>query len=479
MTIPAALSLTSATVGMLAALLALGMSSAPGWRELRAFAACSAFAALFTLANIVITLPVPQANLLFGSRLSLFFGGCHGVAWYFYSAAQERRHLLQWERAVVAGAVLLSALSLVPHVVLSDVILSRPWRGLTYRDAMPTPLGEFAFGYHAVGLAILFVRYLRRWRAGFVGAVAHAIPLGAAVAGAVHDGLAESGVVGGPYLLDAALFVLVVSVGASFTSRFVLSARALEAKSRELQGAQEELLKRERLAALGELAAVVAHEVRNPLAIVLNAIATLPKTVPGSEDSTALLAIVKEEAERLRDIVSSLLDFARPRAPAIAPAALDCVVAAAVDAARLAANVGPEAINVDVEPDLGAWFCDAQLVHQAVVNLTTNALQATGRKSAVGVTARSNGTGDDAIATISVADDGLGVPEELRERIFTPFFSTRPSGSGLGLAVVQRCAEAHGGDLSVTTTPGGGATFTLRLPQHPPARVAAMGHTLQ
>jgi signal transduction histidine kinase len=111
--------------------------------------------------------------------------------------------------------------------------------------------------------------------------------------------------------------------------------------------------------------------------------------------------------------------------------------------------------------------CDERLVRQAVINLVTNALQATGRRSAVRVRVEreSDRANDEESVLIRVADDGEGVAEELRDRIFTPFFSARPTGTGLGLAVVRSSVEAHGGDVALTTTPGGGATFTIRLPR--------------
>src|SRR6202000_3078514 len=141
-----------------------------------------------------------------------------------------------------------------------------------------------------------FIRSTRQWIRGDIASRAQALALGAVFFGALHDGLASSDVIRSPYLLDVSLLALVLIVGGSITSSFVASARALEASSRELAAAQSELVAKERLAALGELSAVVAHEVRNPLAVVFNALANLRRVQPGSTEHVALVAIIQEEA---------------------------------------------------------------------------------------------------------------------------------------------------------------------------------------
>lgn len=444
------------TVGLLAALLALGMSSAPGRLELRWFAAIAACAALFNLSNVCVTLRVPEATVLFSSRCCLFFGGLHATAWFKFYALQARRPLTRGERVFVAGGVVLAFLSLVPDVVLASFLYERtiPWLGVTYADAPPTSFGVLAFAYHLLGLVLLLARYILGWRN--VEMRAPCIALAAVVGGVLHDGLVSSGYLQHPYVLDLGVLVLVLSVGGWLARSFVANARALEVSSRELAHAHAELVKKERLAALGELAAVVAHEVRNPLAVVFNALASLRKPQARSEE---LLGILQEEAERLRDIVSDLLDFARPRPPVFAIASLDETVCNAVAAACEALAFPADAVAIAIGPTPPIW-CDERLVRQAVVNLVTNALQAPGRRSAVRVDVSTC----DASIVVAVEDDGDGVPDAEHERVFTPFYSTRPSGTGLGLAVVRTSAEAHAGSVTLGETPGGGATFTLRIP---------------
>ncbi|AKV04248.1 Flagellar sensor histidine kinase FleS [Labilithrix luteola] len=438
------------------------MSSAPGWRELRWFSVCAALAALFNLANIVVTLPVSTSTLLFGSRLAAFFGGFHTVAWFAYSAIQFDRPLSRFDRTMMSIGSVVSVYALWPDGLMSSVIHSRyvPWLGAVYRDGELTTLGSVAFAFHLFGLCVLCARYARRWKAGEPGAWTYCIALGALVLCAMYDSLAAEGVYDAPYTLDVGLIVAIVAIGGSITSRFVASARALETSSRQLRLAQQELIKRERLAALGELAAVVAHEIRNPLGVIFNALSGLrrPKQDPVAREE--LMAIVQEEAERIRGIVADLLEFARPRPLVQAPAHIDDVVRNAALAALRAANADEKELVVTVAEKIGQVMCDEQLVRQAVINLVANALQAEGRKGPVHV----HVSAVDGVVEIVVADDGKGIPDELRERVFTPFYSTRATGTGLGLAVVRRTAEGHGGEATLSTTSGGGATFKLRIP---------------
>lgn len=462
MTIPATLSVVSASIGLLTALLTLGMSSAPGWRELRWFSACAALAALFNLANIVVTLPVSTATLLFGSRLAACFGGFHTVAWFAYSSVQNNRPLSRFDRTMMSIGTVASIYALFPNGLMSDTIRVRyvPWLGVVYRDGELTSLGSLAFAFHLFGLCVLCARYAVRWKKGAPGAWTYCVALGAIVLCATSDSLTTEGVYDAPYTLDVALIVAIVAIGGSITSRFVASARALETSSRQLRLAQQELIKRERLAALGELAAVVAHEIRNPLGVIFNALSGLRRPKQDPADREELIKIVQEEAERIRGIVADLLEFARPRPLVQAPAQIEDVVRNAALAALRAANADPKELEVTVADNVSPVMCDEQLVRQAVINLVANALQAEGRKGPVHV----NVGMTDSIVEIVVADDGKGIPDDLRERVFTPFYSTRATGTGLGLAVVRRTAEGHGGEATLSTTPGGGATFTLRIP---------------
>jgi signal transduction histidine kinase len=230
----------------------------------------------------------------------------------------------------------------------------------------------------------------------------------------------------------------------------------------KLAHAQQQLVQGERLAALGELSAVVAHEVRNPLGVIFNSLGSLRRLVRPMGDAKLLFDIVEEESERLNRIVGDLLDFARPSTPQLRPEPLGRVAEDAV-----AAAVPPQGIEVvrDLDPALPPVPVDARLVRQALLNLAVNAVQAMPRGGRITVRARREG---DAVV-VELEDTGPGIPDEVRERIFEPFFTTKASGTGLGLAVVRRIVEGHGGEVRVRTAPGVGTTFALRFPLERPA----------
>ncbi|MHB8872773.1 MAG: sensor histidine kinase [Myxococcaceae bacterium] len=237
---------------------------------------------------------------------------------------------------------------------------------------------------------------------------------------------------------------------------------ALERVQQSLDQAQAEILKRERLSTLGELSAVIAHEVRNPLGVIFNALSALKRIEPPEARRDDLLGIIGEEADRLNRMVGALLDLARPPVAKLMPSAVEPLIWGAIEAAR--ALTDPEAeVQVHSPGPVPPARVDEQMLRQALVNLVSNAIQAPQRRSPVSVRVLVEGAPADMLR-FEVADDGAGVPPELVERIFTPFFTTRAKGTGLGLAVVRRVAEAHGGAVNVQKTSGGGATFVLRVP---------------
>ncbi|MFT3842739.1 MAG: ATP-binding protein [Myxococcaceae bacterium] len=260
-------------------------------------------------------------------------------------------------------------------------------------------------------------------------------------------------------LADAELLAAQVAVQLE-RARLVL---ALRHSYDELARTQKELVKQERLAALGELSAVIAHEVRNPLAVVFNSLASL-RRANVSEDARALLAIVSEESERLDRLVNDLLDFARPNEPRIAPEAPALLVASAVDAARRGTGLHGVELTVDLAEGLPHVMIDLHLCHQALLNLVLNAAQAAGRNGKVLVRARFDADHKPPAVRLEVRDSGAGIAPELADRIFQPFFTTRASGTGLGLALVKRIAESHRAEIGFESKPGQGTTFSLWLP---------------
>lgn len=248
----------------------------------------------------------------------------------------------------------------------------------------------------------------------------------------------------------------------------VANARLFEAVKRSyerLAHAQEELVKRERLAALGQLAATLAHEVRNPLGVLFNSLGTLGKIMPKTGDAAVLLRIMGEEARRLDRLVRELLDFARPVTPAMEPHSLADIVDGALRAA--AQELGPDCARLrsEVPPDFPRMSLDHAMMRRALVNLLVNGGQAAGSAGAVAIRSSIDTRSGQPLARIEVSDTGPGIPPAIRERVFEPFFTTKATGTGLGLAIVKSIVEAHGGRIELAPGERGiGTRVTLLLP---------------
>ncbi len=264
----------------------------------------------------------------------------------------------------------------------------------------------------------------------------------------------------------------VVQVGLENAELHEEARRRLDA----LTAAQSRLVQRERLAALGELSAVMAHEVRNPLGVIFNSLGSLDRLLRPEGDAKLLLDIVREESDRLNRIVGDLLDFARPMS--LAPRAL--LIDRLLDDAWAAAVAGsaPAPVEVRRELDLGlpALEADHRLLRQALVNVMVNAIQAVPHGGVVTLRARASLLGSVPAVDLDVEDSGAGLAGVDTTRVFEPFFTSKATGTGLGLAVVRRIIEEHGGTVALRPGAERGAVFTARLPvRGPMSPVLGMG----
>ena len=258
-----------------------------------------------------------------------------------------------------------------------------------------------------------------------------------------------------------------ISLVASHLAAALDNARLYEDLRRsyaELADAQARLVQRERLAALGELAAQVAHEVRNPLGVVFNAVGELRRRLGTDGETGYLLGVLSDEAERINRIVGDLIDFARPLDLSLQVGTLPATFEDAIASALRFPGIRVER---DLDANLDEVAFDARLLRQALLNLFQNAVQAMHGAGTVRVHAHVVHLEGRTWAEIAVEDSGPGVEASMRERIFEPFFTTKAAGIGLGLAVVKRIAEAHQGQISVTAGGLGGACFRLRWPVQP------------
>jgi PAS domain S-box-containing protein len=232
---------------------------------------------------------------------------------------------------------------------------------------------------------------------------------------------------------------------------------------------------RDRLVALGEMAAAIAHEVKNPLAGIEVMAGVLKRQLPDSPDAHSILNDIINEAKMANRIVHEALEFVRPIRLEVEHTTIGDVLQTSVTLAEGKVPPGNILVNVDVENGLPPIQADRHQLCQLFTNLLINAFEALEGSGAVEVTAREglldedfHPAGDDAHTTtrtvvVEVADNGPGVPSDLRDRIFNAFFTTKPQGSGLGLAIVRKIVDAHDGRIDIQTS-GHGTCFRVTLP---------------
>ncbi|WP_433932043.1 sensor histidine kinase [Sorangium cellulosum] len=242
-------------------------------------------------------------------------------------------------------------------------------------------------------------------------------------------------------------------------------AAALRHMAEGLREAQESRLRVERLAAIGQLAASVGHELRNPLGAVRNAAYYLRKRLAGTELGAEprvaqFLALMEKELLACTRIINDLLDFARERRLCRSACPLGPLVDDAISVVQAPAHVR---LQNEVPPGLPVPSLDKDQFRQVLVNLIQNAAEAipAGREGRVGVAARA--CGEEVV--LSVTDNGAGIDREHLAKIFEPLFSTKLKGTGLGLAITAGIVRLHGGTIAVESEPGAGTTFTIRLPR--------------
>jgi signal transduction histidine kinase len=235
----------------------------------------------------------------------------------------------------------------------------------------------------------------------------------------------------------------------------------LEEKSLQLIQVQEELARAEKLAAIGSLAAGVAHEINNPAAIIRGNVEillmNLPADVPGQEEAEEIL----RQTERIALITQNMLAFARKQNLHRGTVRLNALLEEILAQAGHLVPLDEMRIERRFDPQLPLLEGDAERLRQVFTNIIVNALQAMAGSGTLTVTSSPDGT----MVEISVADSGPGIPREIREKIFDPFFTTRASGSGLGLSVSYGIVQAHGGSITVESEKWQGTTFRVRLPQ--------------
>jgi two-component system nitrogen regulation sensor histidine kinase GlnL len=220
------------------------------------------------------------------------------------------------------------------------------------------------------------------------------------------------------------------------------------------------LLEQERLAAVGELAAIVAHEVRNPLAGIRGACEILLEGYRADDARTEIGREVLHQVDRLNGTVTDLLLYARPKAMDPVPTDFHALLDRVLNVLREEAEARGIAIERVLDPDPPVVVADGRQLEQVLINLLQNAFHVVPEDGRVRIeTSHGNGA-----LVASIEDNGPGIPPDRLERIFKPFYTTRTQGTGLGLAICKKIVDAHGGRIDVVSPSGSGARFTITLP---------------
>jgi signal transduction histidine kinase/ActR/RegA family two-component response regulator len=475
----AIVAIMSSALALYVAALNHRFSRAPGWHDQRWFSAVALSFAGYSAMNVPIAISASDGLVVLAARVQLLFMTLHVAGWILYARAQlggaGRR-----ERALVAGLVGLGVVALLPGAVYRAPVVRTSFAPLQAVYAIPTTtwLADLTFGAVVLGIVTVAVRYAVACRRGVPHAWTQFAALALFTALAVNDALVAAAVYRGPYLIDLAFLVPLATVAYSLTSRFADDARALaelrrrlqslvDDRTRELTQAQEALHRAEKLAALGQFSTGVAHEVNNPAAVVSANLKYLSEGLAEGvlpPDTRECIEESLSSVSRITAIVRQLLDAGRL---AVSTVKLEPVSLArcAREAAATARARFPQRVSLGLTIDEDLYALGQEhVVVQVLANLLVNGAQAVPEGRAGHVTVRAERAGGGRVRAI-VEDDGAGMDEEVRRRVFEPFFSTKPLGvgTGLGLAVSRGLAASLGATLAIDSAPGRGTRVTVDL----------------
>lgn len=363
----------------------------------------------------------------------------------------------------------------VPHVVGAPTLIASTFYGVVALELLTS-------------IALLVVAY-RAGKREALWSMLGSVLVGFAV---WNDILLATGIIrDSMYLLPHAFLVYAFAVATTLLVRYRMAAGQLEETATnlrqrteelrhshlEIRLMQDELVKKKQLAAVGELSAAIAHEVRNPLAIIVNAVAGLRRPI-SEQDRSTLLDIVDEETARLNRLVTDLLRFARPVQVKRSTVNLHELAERAKLVAKPDCDVMVEAIS---SPELQTVVADPGLMRLVFDNLVANACQSMPNGGTVQIRVKRADLEGQPAVRVDIVDTGHGMDDQVLHRATDPFFTTRPSGTGLGLPIVERIVEAHGGRLEIDSELGRGTTVSIVLPldsaeeQLTPERAFGMG----
>jgi signal transduction histidine kinase len=479
----AIIALVSAGLAVGAGVVARRLAHAPGSGEQRWFSVVAFSSATYALCNLSTTLPASPLVAVWVSRLQVAAIVVHLWAWIRYSQAFLGLTPGRWERLGARALVASAPLALVPGLIFEATVVDRPFAllGVVYRQPLTSVTGDVVIAAVFLSGLAVNLRFVRAWRRGIRHAGSLAAAHGALLVFGLSDALGSTLFLPLPFLLDSGFAAPILAVAWMIASRFVENTRALEAlreklvsdveaRTQELSSALESLHQAEKLAALGQFANGVAHEVNNPAAVVNASLRYLSEeartpAVRLSPEAEEALADARCAMARITDLVRKLVDAGRivvaPTGSAAAEvcASLEKVVglqpASVRDAVRLHGAAARGAL-VRLRPDA------LELVVETLLRNASDAIPP-GRAGRIEIRAERR----EATVRIVVSDDGAGMSPEVLRRAFDPFFTTKPEGrgAGLGLTIALRVVEGAGGSVWFESEPGVGTRAIVEFPE--------------
>jgi signal transduction histidine kinase len=235
----------------------------------------------------------------------------------------------------------------------------------------------------------------------------------------------------------------------------IIHQRALERRKLE-----EQLSRAERLSSMGEMAAGISHEIRNPLGIIRSSAELLKKKMAKVDPSNTVPSIIVEETRRLNNIITDFINYAKPKSPQLTPSRVEDIIERNLTFLSTQLSEKKYRVSKDVEKDLPEVMADSAMLYQAFLNIFINCMQAMPEGGEIRVAL---GTSQNGIV-IHFDDEGGGIPEEVLEKIWEPFFTTKEKGTGLGLGIVKNIIESHGGSIQIHNKSEKGVRVTVELP---------------
>jgi signal transduction histidine kinase len=261
------------------------------------------------------------------------------------------------------------------------------------------------------------------------------------------------------------LFILICTIlmGSLFVVLVFVVKRGegiIEKRALERLRLKERLSRAERLSALGEMAAGISHEIRNPLGIIRSSAELLKKKVTAIDPANSIPDIIIEESTRLNGIITDFINFARPRNPNLRPCRIEDVLEKNITYLDAQIHESDCRIEKRYTNSLPEIMADTDMLYQSFLNILINAMQSMPSGGNIVIDINANGK----MITVNIDDEGEGIPDELLEKIWDPFFTTKKKGTGLGLGIVKNIIESHGGSILIANREEKGTRVTVELP---------------